>query len=100
MTTVALIAGMLPIELGLGADARFRQPVAVAVSDGLLTSTALSLLVVSVVFSLLKTSSKQTTFRIPAGFERFGYGELTSTFAAHINLTLSLSKDLTWLRQS
>ncbi|MBT3068834.1 efflux RND transporter permease subunit [Rhodoferax sp. U11-2br] len=51
MTTIAMIAGMLPIGLGLGADASFRQPMAVAVIGGLLTSTALSLLVVPVVFS-------------------------------------------------
>jgi multidrug efflux pump subunit AcrB len=51
MTTVAMIAGMLPIALGLGADASFRQPMAVAVIGGLLTSTALSLLVVPVVFA-------------------------------------------------
>jgi multidrug efflux pump subunit AcrB len=44
---------MLAIALGLGADARFRQPMALAVSGGLLNSTALSLLVVPVVFSLL-----------------------------------------------
>ncbi|MGQ9365739.1 efflux RND transporter permease subunit [Azospirillum sp. ST 5-10] len=50
MTTVAMAAGMLPIALGLGADASFRQPMAVAVIGGLLTSTALSLLVVPVVF--------------------------------------------------
>ena len=53
MTTVAMIAGMLPIALGLGADASFRQPMAIAVIGGLLTSTALSLLVVPVVFSYL-----------------------------------------------
>jgi multidrug efflux pump subunit AcrB len=51
MTTVAMIAGMLPIALGFGADASFRQPMAVAVIGGLLTSTALSLLVVPVVFT-------------------------------------------------
>jgi len=51
MTTVAMIAGMGPIALGLGADASFRQPMAVAVIGGLLTSTALSLLVVPVVFT-------------------------------------------------
>ena len=51
MTTVAMIAGMLPIALGLGADASFRQPMAIAVIGGLLTSTALSLLVVPVVFT-------------------------------------------------
>jgi multidrug efflux pump subunit AcrB len=51
MTTVAMTAGMLPIALGLGADASFRQPMAFAVIGGLLTSTALSLLVVPVVFT-------------------------------------------------
>lgn len=51
MTTMAMIAGMLPIALGLGADASFRQPMAIAVIGGLITSTALSLLVVPVVCS-------------------------------------------------
>src|SRR5690606_6773975 len=53
MTTVAMIAGMLPIALGLGADASFRQPMAFAVIGGLISSTALSLLVVPVVFTYL-----------------------------------------------
>ena len=53
MTTVAMIAGMAPIALGLGADASFRQPMAIAVIGGLLTSTALSLLVVPVVFTFV-----------------------------------------------
>jgi len=51
MTTAAMVAGMLPIALGLGADASFRRPMALAVIGGLITSTALSLLVVPVVFS-------------------------------------------------
>jgi multidrug efflux pump subunit AcrB len=51
MTTVAMMAGMLPIALGWGADASFRQPMAVAVIGGLFTSTALSLLVVPVVYT-------------------------------------------------
>lgn len=50
MTTLAMSAGMLPIALGFGADAAFRQPMAVAVIGGLFTSTALSLLVVPVVY--------------------------------------------------
>jgi multidrug efflux pump subunit AcrB len=54
MTTVAMMAGMLPIALGFGADASFRQPMAFAVTGGLLTSTALSLLVVPVVFSYVE----------------------------------------------
>ncbi|MGH7880762.1 MAG: efflux RND transporter permease subunit, partial [Candidatus Binataceae bacterium] len=51
MTTVAMIAGMLPIVLGLGGDASFRQPMAIAVIGGLITSTALSLLVVPVAYT-------------------------------------------------
>ncbi|MGB3225635.1 MAG: efflux RND transporter permease subunit, partial [Desulforhopalus sp.] len=43
MTTIAMIAGMMPIVLGFGGDASFRQPMAVAVVGGLITSTALSL---------------------------------------------------------
>jgi Cu/Ag efflux pump CusA len=45
---------MLPIALGFGADASFRQPMAIAVIGGLLTSTALSLLVVPVVFTYVR----------------------------------------------
>jgi multidrug efflux pump subunit AcrB len=50
MTTLAMSAGMLPVAVGLTGDASFRQPMAIAVIGGLLTSTALSLLVVPVVF--------------------------------------------------
>lgn len=53
MTTVAMGAGMLPIALGIGADAAFRAPMAIAVIGGLLTSTLLSLLVIPVVFTYL-----------------------------------------------
>jgi multidrug efflux pump subunit AcrB len=53
MTTVAMIAGMSPIALGLGADSSFRQPMAIAVIGGLLTSTLLSLLIVPVVYTYI-----------------------------------------------
>ncbi|HSI60724.1 MAG TPA: efflux RND transporter permease subunit [Ideonella sp.] len=58
MTTVAMIAGMLPIALGLGADASFRQPMATAVIGGLITSTVLSLLVVPVVFTYVAAAER------------------------------------------
>jgi multidrug efflux pump subunit AcrB len=51
MTTIAMGAGMLPNALGLGAEPSFRQPMAVVVIGGLLTSTLLSLLVIPVVFT-------------------------------------------------
>lgn len=61
MTTVAMIAGMVPIALGFGGDASFRQPMAIAVIGGLITSTALSLLVVPVTFTFIH--SFETWFR-------------------------------------
>ena len=53
MTTIAMIAGMTPIALGFGGDASFRQPMAIAVIGGLITSTVLSLIVVPVVFTYI-----------------------------------------------
>jgi multidrug efflux pump subunit AcrB len=53
MTTVAMIAGMLPIAMGFGADSSFRQPMAISVIGGLVSSTALSLLVVPIVFTYI-----------------------------------------------
>jgi multidrug efflux pump subunit AcrB len=51
MTTLAMIAGMIPVALGIGADVSFRAPMAIAVIGGLVTSTLLSLVVVPVVFT-------------------------------------------------
>ena len=53
MTTVAMAAGMLPIAFGIGADAEFRAPMAIAVIGGLLSSTALSLIYVPAVFTVM-----------------------------------------------
>ncbi|HTI66740.1 MAG TPA: efflux RND transporter permease subunit [Caulobacteraceae bacterium] len=53
MTTVAMAAGMLPTALGLGEGSSFRQPMAVAVIGGLISSTALSLVLVPVVYEFI-----------------------------------------------
>ncbi len=50
MTTVAMIAGMLPTALGLGQGSEFRKPMATAVIGGLISSTALSLVLVPVIY--------------------------------------------------
>lgn len=55
MTTCAMMAGMLPTALGLGEGAGFRQPMAVAVIGGLISSTVLSLVLVPVVYELVDT---------------------------------------------
>ncbi|CAD7339997.1 efflux RND transporter permease subunit [Sphingomonadales bacterium 56] len=53
MTTVAMAAGMLPTALGIGEGAEFRQPMALAVIGGLITSTALSLIFVPVIYEIV-----------------------------------------------
>ncbi|MBY0358034.1 MAG: efflux RND transporter permease subunit [Candidatus Obscuribacterales bacterium] len=53
MTTIAMIAGMLPIALKWGAGAEARAPMAIAVIGGLFTSTILTLVVVPVVFTYI-----------------------------------------------
>ncbi|OOG65112.1 multidrug transporter [Sinorhizobium sp. A49] len=50
MTTAAMIAGMVPVSLGLGDGGAFRAPMAIVVIGGLLASTALSLLFVPALF--------------------------------------------------
>jgi len=46
MTTLATIAGLAPLALGLGAGAELQRPLAIAVIGGLITSTVVSLLVI------------------------------------------------------
>src|SRR5258705_7387547 len=53
MTTMAMAAGMLPTALALEKGSEFRQPMAVAVIGGLLTSTILSLVLVPVVYEFV-----------------------------------------------
>ena len=53
MTTVAMVAGMMPVALGLGGDTAFRQPMAIAVIGGLITSTGLTLVIVPAAFTLI-----------------------------------------------
>ncbi len=52
MTTVAMVAGMLPVALGWGGDSDFRAPMAIAVIGGLVTSTLLTLVIVPAVFTV------------------------------------------------
>ncbi len=53
MTTLAMIFGMMPLFLAIGAGAEGRAPMARAVVGGLLTSTLLTLLVVPVMYTLM-----------------------------------------------
>ncbi|MFG1226251.1 efflux RND transporter permease subunit [Xanthobacter wiegelii] len=53
MTTIAMVAGMLPSALALGEGGAFRAPMAIAVIGGLITSTVLSLVFVPAVFTVM-----------------------------------------------
>ena len=53
MTTVAMVAGMIPVAIGMDGSASFRAPMAIAVMGGLITSTALTLVIVPAVFTLV-----------------------------------------------
>ncbi|SFJ77689.1 Multidrug efflux pump subunit AcrB [Bosea sp. OK403] len=54
MTTIAMGAGMLPVAFSLtGGDSSFRQPMAIVVIGGVVTSTVLSLLVIPVIFTFV-----------------------------------------------
>jgi hydrophobic/amphiphilic exporter-1 (mainly G- bacteria), HAE1 family len=46
MTTFALVAGMMPVAVGIGEGGEFYRPMAVAIIGGTITSTLLTLLVI------------------------------------------------------
>jgi len=54
MTTIAMIAGMMPIALGIGAGSQVRAPMAIAVIGGLMTSTLLTLIVIPVIYTYME----------------------------------------------
>ena len=65
MTAISTIAGVIPVVLGLGEGSESRQPMAVAISGGMFSSTLLTLAVVPVIYSYLDQCSRWS------GFNRF-----------------------------
>ena len=53
MTTLALIAGMIPVALGQGEGGDFRAPMGIAIIGGVITSTVLTLLVIPTIYETL-----------------------------------------------
>jgi HAE1 family hydrophobic/amphiphilic exporter-1 len=53
MTTIAMISGMLPIALSMGAGTETQSPMAVAVIGGLITSTIFTLVVVPAIYTII-----------------------------------------------
>jgi len=67
MTTVAMIVGMLPIALRIGAGAEARASMAITVIGGLITSTLLTLIVVPVVFTYIDDFQNKLIKFLPQG---------------------------------
>jgi HAE1 family hydrophobic/amphiphilic exporter-1 len=75
MTSGALIFGMLPLTFSGGVGAEFRAPMGMITIGGLITSTALTLVVVPVVYSLVDEATvlaKRGARRLRAALLRIG----------------------------
>jgi HAE1 family hydrophobic/amphiphilic exporter-1 len=66
MTTFALIAGMMPVAIGLGQGGDFYRPLAIAIIGGTITATMLTLLVVPAFYDSIEIASE----RMMAKFRR------------------------------
>ena len=60
MTTIAMVAGMVPSALGLGDGGEFRAPMAIGVIGGLIASTVLSLVFVPSFYTVMDDLSRVT----------------------------------------
>jgi HAE1 family hydrophobic/amphiphilic exporter-1 len=79
MTTFALIAGMLPVAIGIGDGADFYRPLAIAIIGGTITSTMLTLLVVPAFYDSIEIAHD----RMFAKFHRReSEGNVVAAFAA------------------
>jgi HAE1 family hydrophobic/amphiphilic exporter-1 len=54
MTTIALVAGMVPVAIGYGEGADFRAPLGRAVIGGVIASTVLTLVVIPTVYEIME----------------------------------------------
>jgi HAE1 family hydrophobic/amphiphilic exporter-1 len=66
MTTFALIAGMLPVAIGLGEGGEFYSPMAVAIIGGTITSTLLTLLVVPSFYDSVEINRERAKLKLRA----------------------------------
>ncbi|MGJ4856980.1 efflux RND transporter permease subunit [Labrys sp. La1] len=62
MTTIAMVAGMIPTALGHGDGGEFRSPMAIAVIGGLIVSTLLSLIFVPSFYAVMDDLTRGISF--------------------------------------
>ena len=70
MTTFALIAGMMPVAIGMGEGGEFYRPMAVAIIGGIITSTLLTLLVIPTLLRQHRDLARALRLKFHARAER------------------------------
>ncbi len=73
MTTFALIAGMMPVAIGIGEGSEFYRPMAVAIIGGTITSTILTLLVIPSFYDSIELSREAWGRRFQKLAQRFNF---------------------------
>jgi HAE1 family hydrophobic/amphiphilic exporter-1 len=71
MTTFALIAGMLPVAIGIGEGSEFYRPMATAIIGGTITSTILTLLIIPSFYDSIELTREAWGRRFKALGSRF-----------------------------
>ena len=71
MTTFALIAGMMPVAIGLGEGGEFYRPMAVTIIGGTITSTMLTLLVIPCFYDSIEMMSVRCGVKFRRRSDRF-----------------------------
>jgi HAE1 family hydrophobic/amphiphilic exporter-1 len=72
MTTFALIAGMMPVAIGLGDGGDFYRPMAVAIIGGTITATLLTLLVVPTFYDSIEIARERAVAKFRLRAARWG----------------------------
>ncbi|HEY8878102.1 MAG TPA: efflux RND transporter permease subunit, partial [Roseateles sp.] len=71
MTTLALIAGMMPVAIGVGEGGEFYRPMAVAIIGGTITSTLLTLLIVPTFYDSIEIARDHALAKFHRRVPRF-----------------------------
>jgi hydrophobic/amphiphilic exporter-1 (mainly G- bacteria), HAE1 family len=69
MTTLALVAGMMPVAIGVGEGGEFYRPMALAIIGGVIVSTLLTLLVVPSFYDSIEISRERAGAKFHARAE-------------------------------
>ncbi len=71
MTTFALVAGMVPVAVGIGEGGEFYRPMAVAIIGGVITATFLTLLVIPSFYDSIEIARDRMFAKFNARAERW-----------------------------